>query len=101
MLIRGRKVRVNLTFLTSSIKPPNQHSYPTEHSVMNMTFMRTDWQRSQLSIEPTRSQIGCVDRELSQLRGFAEIHIHRNNKALSAQIGARADRNRRPESIPN
>jgi hypothetical protein len=62
--------------------------------VMNMTVMQTDWQRSQLSIEPTRSQIGCVDRELSQLRGFTEIHIHGNNKALSAQIGAQADRNR-------
>jgi hypothetical protein len=35
--------------------------------VMNMTFTRTDQQRSQLSIKPTRSQIGCVDQELSQL----------------------------------
>jgi hypothetical protein len=68
---------------------------------MNMTFMRTDWQRSQLSIEPTRSQIGCMDRELSQLRGFAEIYICRNDEVLSAQIGAQADRNRRPESVPN
>jgi hypothetical protein len=68
---------------------------------MNMTFMRTDWQRSQLSIEPTRSQIGCEDRELSQLRGYAKIYIRRNNEGLSAQIGARAGRNRHPESVLN
>jgi hypothetical protein len=70
-------------------------------TVMNMTFTRTDWQRSQLSIKPTHSQIGCVNQELSQLRGFAEIYIRRNNKVLSAQIGAWADNNRRPESIPD
>jgi hypothetical protein len=59
---------------------------------MNMTFTLTDWRRSPLSIEPTRSQIGCVDRELSQLRGYAEIYLRRNDQDLSAQIGARADR---------
>jgi hypothetical protein len=68
---------------------------------MNMTFTQTDWQRSQLSIEPTRSQIGCVDQELSQLQGFAEIYIRRNNKVLSAQIGMQTERNRHLESIPN
>jgi hypothetical protein len=60
--------------------------------VMNMTFTQTDWQRSQLSIKPTHSQIGCVDQELSQLRGYAEIYICRNDQVLSARIGTRADR---------
>jgi hypothetical protein len=59
---------------------------------MNTTFMRTDWQRSQLWIEPSRSQIRCMDQELSQLRGFAEIYIRRNDEVLNTQIGARADR---------
>jgi hypothetical protein len=59
---------------------------------INMTFTRTDGQRSQLSIEPTRSQIGCVDQELSQLQGYAEIYICRNDQVLSAQIGVRTDR---------
>jgi hypothetical protein len=54
--------------------------------VMNMTFTRTDRRRSQLSIEPTRSQIGCVDQELSQLQGYTEICIRRNDQVLSAQI---------------
>jgi hypothetical protein len=36
-------------------------------SVMNMTFNRTDWHQSQLLIELTHSQIGCMDQELSQL----------------------------------
>jgi hypothetical protein len=35
--------------------------------VMNMTFTQTDRRRSQLSIEPTSSRIGCMDQELSQL----------------------------------
>jgi hypothetical protein len=67
---------------------------------MNMTFTRTDWQRSQLSIEPTRSQIGCVDQELSQLRGFAEIYIRRNDEVLSAQIGARAGKQTGARKVP-
>jgi hypothetical protein len=53
--------------------------------VMNMTFARKDQQRSQLLIEPTHSQIGCMDQELSQLQGFSEICICRNNEVLSAQ----------------
>jgi hypothetical protein len=77
-----------------------EHPYMRwEVLVMNMTFTRTNWQRSQLSIEPTLSQIGCMDQELSQLRGFSEIYIRRNDEVLSAQIGARTDRNRRPESV--
>jgi hypothetical protein len=67
---------------------------------MNMTFTRTDWQRSQLSIEPPRSQIGCVDQELSQLRGFTESYIHRNDEVLSAQIGMRADKQQAPGKRP-
>jgi hypothetical protein len=59
---------------------------------MNMTFTRTDWQRLQLLIEPTRSQIRCMDQKISQLRGFAEIYIRRNNQVLSAQIGVQTDR---------
>jgi hypothetical protein len=59
---------------------------------MNMTFTRTDRRRSQLSIEPTRSQIGCVDQKLSQLGGYAEIYIRRNDQVLSAQIGMQTDR---------
>jgi hypothetical protein len=68
-------------------------------TVMNTTFTRTDWRRSQLSIEPTRSQIGCVDQELSQLQGFSEIYIRRNNQVLSAQIGAWTDQNRCPVTV--
>jgi hypothetical protein len=60
--------------------------------VMNMTFTRTDRRRSQLLIKPTCSQIGCVDQKLSQLRGFAEIYIHRNDQVLSAQIGVWTNR---------
>jgi hypothetical protein len=60
--------------------------------VMNMTFTRMDRRRSQLSIEPTCSQIGCEDQELSQLRGYAKIYICRNNQVLSTQIGMRTDR---------
>jgi hypothetical protein len=59
---------------------------------MNMTFTRTDRRRSQLSIEPTHSQIGHVDQELSQLQGYAEICIRRNDQVLSAQIGMQTDR---------
>jgi hypothetical protein len=59
---------------------------------MNMPFTQTDRRRSQLLIEPTRSQIGCVDQKLSQLRGFAKIYIRRNNQVLSAQIGMPTDR---------
>jgi hypothetical protein len=62
------------------------------YCVMNMTFMRTDRRKSQLSIKPTHSQIRCVDQELSQLRGFAKIYICRNDQVLSAQIGVRTDR---------
>jgi hypothetical protein len=70
-------------------------------NVMNMTFTRTDRRRSQLSIEPTHSQIGCLDQELSQLQGFSDIYICRNDEVLSTRIGARTDRNRCPESIPS
>jgi hypothetical protein len=60
-----------------------EQEWSVHHSVVNMTFTRTDWRRSQLSIEPTRSQNGCVDQELSQLRGFSEIYIRGNDEVLS------------------